>query len=336
MIKYKNYIINLDNWQWPAITEMNALKNFLDYKTEIKNFFYLGFPWATLIDFLKQNKKTKANILIKELNSFSDELQKKEKIVTVCQHIHMLKYIDIFKSVNVTDIYWSHNEKNLKIVEGINLHPFPLYPVKYIEFMNEKKNNKINVIRKKKYIASFVGARSNNLYLSKTRNQLEKYFENKDYFKILIYNDWHYQDLVYKHQIFEEAVNFNNLIVKKYPSSELTTSSDEYLDTMINSIFIICPSGTGPNSIRLWEALAFGAIPVIISDNLELPGDKRIWEEAAVFCDDNESSLKELPDRLIYLSSKIDKINKMKKNCHMLHLNFGPHFSIKDIIEDNL
>ena len=132
MIKYKNYIINLDNWQWPAITEMNALKNFLDYKTEIKNFFYLGFPWATLIDLLKQNKKTKANILIKELNSFSDELRKKEKIVTVCQHIHMLKYIDIFKSANVTDIYWSHNEKNLKIVEGINLHPFPLYPVKYI------------------------------------------------------------------------------------------------------------------------------------------------------------------------------------------------------------
>ena len=32
-----------------------------------------------------------------------------------------------------------------------------------------------------------------------------------------------------------------------------------------------CQNGSGPNSIRLWESMACGAIPVILSDMLDLP-----------------------------------------------------------------
>ena len=35
----------------------------------------------------------------------------------------------------------------------------------------------------------------------------------------------------------------------------------------------------GPNSIRLWESLAVGAIPIILADTLELPKHK-LWDKA--------------------------------------------------------
>ena len=44
-----------------------------------------------------------------------------------------------------------------------------------------------------------------------------------------------------------------------------------YKHTLKNSKFVLCPLGTGPSTIRIWEALSSGSIPIIISDNLKLP-----------------------------------------------------------------
>jgi hypothetical protein len=44
-----------------------------------------------------------------------------------------------------------------------------------------------------------------------------------------------------------------------------------YINIMRNSVFSLCPSGSGPNSIRLWEALAFKCQPLVLSDGLDLP-----------------------------------------------------------------
>jgi predicted transcriptional regulator len=38
---------------------------------------------------------------------------------------------------------------------------------------------------------------------------------------------------------------------------------------MQETVFCLCPSGSGPNSIRLWEAIEFGCVPVILSDTLD-------------------------------------------------------------------
>ena len=46
-------------------------------------------------------------------------------------------------------------------------------------------------------------------------------------------------------------------------------NEEEYIRVLEESIFCICPSGSGPNSIRLWEAVEFGCIPVIISDDYD-------------------------------------------------------------------
>ena len=47
------------------------------------------------------------------------------------------------------------------------------------------------------------------------------------------------------------------------------------------SRYSLCPSGAGPNSIRLWESLAVGAIPIILADTLELP-EHEDWDKAVL------------------------------------------------------
>ena len=40
---------------------------------------------------------------------------------------------------------------------------------------------------------------------------------------------------------------------------------------MKQSEFVLCPRGLGVGSIRFWEAIEYGATPIVISDNLLLP-----------------------------------------------------------------
>lgn len=45
----------------------------------------------------------------------------------------------------------------------------------------------------------------------------------------------------------------------------------EYFDVLAKSRFSLCPRGTGASTIRFWESLQAGAIPVVISDAMQLP-----------------------------------------------------------------
>ena len=226
------------------------------------------------------------------------------------------------EDLGITDIFWSHSTINLdKKKHKSKIHPFPLFPVKYINF---KKN--LNLGRtSKSYLASFVGASSNKLYLSNIRNLLQKKFYQSDNILIKIKSEWHFQDLVYNKQIFENSVEFN-----KEDQKEL--EKDEYIEVMNNSYFSFCPSGTGPNSIRLWESICFGSIPIILSDNLELPGNIEIWKKACIFIGEQENNLEKLEEKLNSVVSNIDNLNNMRLHLKKLHLYYGPHLFIKDLL----
>lgn len=321
---HKNIFFVTNEWQWPAITEKHALKKVLQFSDQFNDQIYIGFPWATLFDYLKQNKKTKANYLLNALEEIKKKIKNnsKKKILTVCQHIHMLKYIYLMEDLGITDIFWSHSTINLdKKKHKSKIHPFPLFPVKYVNF---KKN--LNLGRtSKSYLASFIGASSNKLYLSNIRNLLQKKFYQSDNILIKIKSEWHFQDLVYNKQIFENSAKFN-----KEDQKEL--EKDEYIEVMNNSYFSFCPSGTGPNSIRLWESICFGSIPIILSDNLELPGNIEIWKQACIFIGEQENNLEKLEEKLNSVVSNIDNLNNMRLHLKKLHLYYGPHLFIKDLL----
>ena len=46
---------------------------------------------------------------------------------------------------------------------------------------------------------------------------------------------------------------------------------DEYLQSILDSQFVLCPRGGGLNSARFFEALALGRIPILIGDETKLP-----------------------------------------------------------------
>ena len=45
----------------------------------------------------------------------------------------------------------------------------------------------------------------------------------------------------------------------------------EYQELLSRSRFSLCPRGTGPGTLRFWESLGAGAIPVLFADTLRLP-----------------------------------------------------------------
>ncbi len=60
-------------------------------------------------------------------------------------------------------------------------------------------------------------------------------------------------------------------------SSEfITKRRQEYLRSIRESMLVLCPRGTGANSIRFFETLSMGRIPVLISDDVMLPFERDV------------------------------------------------------------
>jgi hypothetical protein len=118
-------------------------------------------------------------------------------------------------------------------------------------------------------------------------------------FCIEINNQWHFNEVVYEHQVSGKSLDHDD---KR--AHEIL----HYNQVLSNSIFSLCPSGAGPNSLRLWESLAIGSIPVILSDDYELPDIKNLaqglglsWKDAVVIfpekdIDNLEQYLRSIPD----------------------------------------
>jgi hypothetical protein len=68
-----------------------------------------------------------------------------------------------------------------------------------------------------------------------------------------------------------------------------------YADFIRKTKFILCPRGLGTSSIRLFEALMSGRVPIIISNNYVLPTlqGSTTWQDAALFV--RESRIETIP-----------------------------------------
>lgn len=59
---------------------------------------------------------------------------------------------------------------------------------------------------------------------------------------------------------------------KRFPGvlvHRTTVDREEYLDDMARSQFVVCPPGNGFDTHRVWEALAMGAVPIVIAGPIE-------------------------------------------------------------------
>jgi hypothetical protein len=97
------------------------------------------------------------------------------------------------------------------------------------------------------------------------------------------------------------------------------------------SVFALCPSGSGPNAIRLWEALGYGAIPVILADHLWLPGDAELWQQAALFVPETEEAVAALPGRLEALAADLPRLQAMQAAGQQLWQRYGLPGFVPDV-----
>jgi hypothetical protein len=320
-----HYVIFDEEWQYPAATEKQASIKAAELCAYAEDSLYLGFPWATLIDRLNC-KDDRAKHLLKELAPCKSISQKYKRVATVCQHIYMFKYLYLFVECGVTDIFWSHatatsnDEANLAGYSAITIHPFPLFPVAYCQGEFAKPRNK-------KYLFSFVGAKSSLGYLSNTRDLILECHSNTPNTLVKSRNGWHYGTQVYEEQVrgISDVVNRSSL---EYSQEDKTK---EFIDLLSDSAFSLCPSGTGPNSIRLWEAIQSASIPVILADGLQLPGNLKLWDAASIRIPETRQSIEKLPRILEDIVNDQERYLGMVQACKQLAMVYGPDYFIHDI-----
>lgn len=312
------------NWQFPAITEQHAFERLAEdlHLHSIDNSVkYLAFPWATLLDNLLHNKKDpeKTAFLKQKLLSLKPRLEGAQTVVTVCQHIHMLRFQDLFKEMGVTDIFWSHavnSQPALPQFPEIALHAFPLFPV-------QAQGHSSTPPKRKKHLYSFMGAKANQYYLTQSRNIIIEELSKTNTGLITGNDTWHYNKVVYDFQV--------RGLVDKPDALVDASASNRFREILQTSVFSLCPSGTGPNSIRLWESIGLGAIPVILADDLALPGDPALWQQAAIFCPETREAILELPKKLKALHADGNALKAMRHAMAQIWELYGADNFVYDV-----
>ena len=319
-----------DDWQFPAITEKHAFTRLsVAFSACPPGILYVAYPWATLFDKLQTNAPD-AHLYVSQFERFCELLPKNIRKVTVCQHIHGRRYQELFRKAGISQVFWAHATKDDVVRsgtdrEGPHFHPFPLYPVQVAQALPEAAPEADATPRR--YLFSFIGARGNKHYLTEARTWIVDLLAEDSRGLVVGRESWHYEKIVYGHQIKSTAEH-------AAPEKLVDTSAaDQFLESLKQSTFSLCPSGSGPNSIRLWESIGAGAIPVILADTWAPPGDARLWEMAAVFCKERPNEIRALPNRLAKIAADPEQLASMRRAMRQLWLLYGPQSFVTDVQE---
>jgi hypothetical protein len=291
-------MINDLPWQKPNSTEFFASSRLLQDSVNFHDNF-VPYPWATWIDLKTQGKLQ--TYLPPEARSFSGVR------ATVCQHIWALEHLELFQRAGITDLFWSHATQGLTQIGGIRIHPFPLYPVRCA---THPPTQPLLPPAQRSLLYSFQGAYAPGLYRTPGRDWLLALPSRPDA-QLQRRREWHYEQVVYREQVQGQSADSTR-------HAQLAIEADAYAATLQSSCFALCPSGSGPNSIRLWEALGYGAIPVILSDQLQLPGSSALWKAAAVLVPETQAAVAGLPEQLEALASDHQRLTMMQQSGQQL------------------
>jgi hypothetical protein len=286
---------DLQFWQFPCVTEKIAYVNHasLEFPKRVGDTlnFYIGLPWATYIDkklfpeFIISTLKTRINGIRGALG----EVGLKFKLHTVCQHIYWEQCVAVWQALGVTDSWLSHMPSKAEPDLKFTLHPWSLYAVNAEDPARQVGLVPFKAPSDKSLLASFIGAHADH-YISDIRLRL-KQFEVEPDFLIKVTEKWHFEDVVYKHQVAGLSLEDNYSI---------DSSVNYYNQILSDSKFALCPSGAGPNSLRLWEALAIGSIPVLMGNFPVMPTGGSLeeinWDKIVI--EVNDADLANLPTRL--------------------------------------
>lgn len=284
-------------WQRPNATEAYAAEQLGSAAG------YLAFPWASWIDVARDQPPPPVPLA-------SGPAQ--QPLATVGQHIEALQHTALLRRCGVTDLFWSHATTGLWHHQGLRIHPFPLYPVRCATHPAPAGGVPL---QQRRWLYSFQGVYRPELYLTPVRQWILALPPRADAL-LESRSEWHFEQAVYREQVHGQAADAQR-------HAELSAEAGSYAITLQQSVFALCPSGSGPNSIRLWEALGYGAIPVILADTLALPGDPELWRQAAVMVPESPQAISALPAQLEALGRDGSRLGAMQAAGQQLWQRYG-------------
>lgn len=142
----------------------------------------------------------------------------------------------------------------------------------------------------KQYKASFVGRKSH-----KARETIFKLLEDLDGFCI------------------KDTSKFNFF---EHDSTGKKPQQRIYADVLSKSCFAICPRGIGTSSVRLFEAMALGVPPIIISDDW-VPPTGPDWSSFSIFV--AEKDIQAIPG---IINERLPECTEMGKRARKAHFEF--------------
>lgn len=265
-------------WQYPCLTEGAAWEQHAGLDEPVLRdgalHLYVGLPWASWIDFgrksawppggaaaMAQQLQMMA-VRLSGLRGALAELGVALRVHTVCQHIYWRDMADAWRRLGITDAWLSHCPATAthpaQNAEGFAVHPWALYAVNVRDPQRRAGIVEGRDPAGKKVLASFVGAHAPH-YLSDTRLRLRALANQHD-FVVRVTDRWHFENVVYAEQIGGQA-----------PAQAGGDDVASYNALLSDSVFSLCPAGAGANTLRLWESLAVGAVPVLCGPQPALP-----------------------------------------------------------------
>lgn len=234
------------------------------------------------------------------------------QVHSVCQHIRWKEHPHRFEQAGINRLWIAHKEKGWDTEGQLRLHSWPLYAVNVLD-PERREGLEIVPVEKKTIFASFKGAHMKH-YPSDIRLRLKELSHLEGY-EIEVTDLWHFNKVVYNYQI-----------ANKESDKELIERQEivAYNRLLSQSLFSLCPGGAGPNTLRLWESLGSGAIPVVLSDRYEFPDPLKVgleedaWLQAVITLSEAEISrvdslLKAMP---------LDELGSMQAACQRLFKAF--------------
>jgi hypothetical protein len=283
------------HWQVPAKTEKAAFESIRRIQHQLP-FEYIGFAWASMIDGLCRDSDI-TWALLKALKNVIDYFPALRRRITVAQHIQAIQFIEVYHAIGITDLFWSHATQQKTMIKGIKIHPFPLFPAQ----TTDSDIQDINPARSRRYLANFIGAYNSFGYISNVREVILSDKNEKDDLLLIKRDSWHFERIVYEEQINGKKSSKDGLLKENQ-------HREEYLSAMKESWFTLCPTGSGPNSIRIFEALSLQSIPILLTKDLRLPGPIELWEKATIIEEDSAAGYQ----RGIEKARKMDVDDRMK------------------------
>lgn len=191
---------------------------------------------------------------------------------TVCQHDSYMLLRDYYKHLNITKVFASAAYDYDKI-EGVEIIPMPY--INTFKFDNTEKN----------ILISFIGSITHDV-----RSIIKERIHNEN----IIFRDTYH------------------ITPDFFLSKNKTQQEYEYENILSRSRFSLCPRGSNPNSVRFWESLAAGSIPILISDNYKLP--EWDWDDTIIRI--SESDLLALDyNKLEKMLTNIRDEEERRANC---------------------